>query len=72
MVGGNAAAELVPDLLTCVLMSYGRVMRFAGLSTEPFERVFVRALNGVAASAWVFRLIVTARFGNVTTQFGAT
>jgi len=53
IVGGNAAAEIVPDLLACVLMSYGRVTRFAGLATEPFERVFVRALNGVAASAVV-------------------
>jgi DNA-binding CsgD family transcriptional regulator len=53
IVGGNSAAEIVPDLLACVLMSYGRVTRFAGLSTEPFERVFVRALNGVAASAVV-------------------
>jgi DNA-binding CsgD family transcriptional regulator len=49
----NVAAEIVPDLLACVSLSYGRVTRFAGASTEPFEGVFARALNGIAASAVV-------------------
>jgi len=49
----NLAAGIVPDLLACVSLSYGCVMRFAGASTEPFEGVFARALNGTAASAVV-------------------
>jgi DNA-binding CsgD family transcriptional regulator len=49
----NVATEIVPDLLAFVSLSYGRVTRFAGAATEPFERVFVRALNGAAASAVV-------------------
>jgi DNA-binding CsgD family transcriptional regulator len=51
----NAAADAVPGLLAVFGMSYGRVTRFAGAATEPFERVFVRALNGVATSAVVTR-----------------
>jgi len=47
----NAAAEATPNLFACFGMSYGRVMRFAAAASEPFERVFVRALNGVATSA---------------------
>ena len=53
IVARNVAAEVVPDLLACVALSYGRVTRFAGAATEPFERVFARALGGVAASAVV-------------------
>src|SRR5262249_25829461 len=53
IVARNAAAELVPDLLAFVALSYGRVTRFAGAASEPFERVFARALNGAAASAVV-------------------
>jgi DNA-binding CsgD family transcriptional regulator len=53
IVARNVAAEIVPDLLACVRLSYGRVTGFAGAATEAFERVFARALNGVAASAVV-------------------
>ncbi|HUL64873.1 MAG TPA: helix-turn-helix transcriptional regulator [Burkholderiaceae bacterium] len=53
IVARNAAAELVPDVLAFVALSYGRVTRFAGAASEPFERVFARALNGAAASAVV-------------------
>ncbi|HTT13695.1 MAG TPA: helix-turn-helix transcriptional regulator [Burkholderiaceae bacterium] len=49
----NVAGEIVPDLLACVSLSYGRVIRFAGATTEPFDFVFARALNGIAASAVV-------------------
>jgi DNA-binding CsgD family transcriptional regulator len=49
----NLAAEIVPNLLACVSLSYGHVMRFAGAATEPFDRVFGRALDGAAASAVV-------------------
>lgn len=49
----NTAALAVPNLFACFGMSYGRVTNFAGAATEPFDRVFVRALNGIAASAVV-------------------
>src|SRR5262245_8911248 len=53
IVARNAAADLVPDPLAFAALSYGRVTRFAGAASEPFERVFARALNGAAASAVV-------------------
>jgi DNA-binding CsgD family transcriptional regulator len=53
IVARNSASEVVPNVLSCVGMSYGRVTRFAGVATEPFERVFARALNGIAANAVV-------------------
>jgi DNA-binding CsgD family transcriptional regulator len=53
IVARNAAADLVPDLLAFVALSYGHVTRFAGAASEPFDRIFARALNGAAASAVV-------------------
>jgi len=49
----NAAALATPDALACVALSYGCVMRFVGAATEPFDRVFVRALSGIASTALV-------------------
>ncbi len=49
----NLAAEIVPDLLACMSLSYGRVMRFTGAATETFERAFARALEGSTSSAVV-------------------
>jgi len=53
LVMRNAAAEANPSAMACLGVYYGRVTCFAGASTEPFERVFVRALNGFAAGAVV-------------------
>ena len=53
IVARNSAGELVRDLLALLALSYGRVVRFAGAASEPFEFVFARALNGTAASAVV-------------------
>ncbi len=47
----NLASELAPDQLGCLSLSYGHVMQFAGSATEPFDRVFARALVGVASTA---------------------
>lgn len=49
----NTAAHAMPNLFACFGMSYGRIVRFLANATEPFDRVFVRALNGIAASAVV-------------------
>lgn len=53
LVMRNAAAQADPSAIACIGVSYGRATRFAGAATEPFERVFARALNGLAATAVV-------------------
>ena len=49
----NTAAHAAPNLFACFGMSYGRIVRFTANATEPFDHVFVRALNGTATNAVV-------------------
>ncbi|HXF47297.1 MAG TPA: LuxR C-terminal-related transcriptional regulator [Burkholderiaceae bacterium] len=47
----NAGAQ--PATLACLTIAGGRVLRFAGVASEPFERVFARARAGVGSRAMV-------------------
>lgn len=48
-------APAVDGDLACLAMVGGRVVRFAGAASEPFERAFARARAGVGSSAIVVR-----------------
>lgn len=50
IVARNVAAQATPIAMSCIGSSYGRVTRFAGAATEPFDQAFVRALNGIVTN----------------------